>query len=74
LNLPQERDLLKNHPHSKPNPSSPPSKPDISTLRGFGHFYFALTGKNLAAMWNNKAARCRAASKTIDMQSTAAAP
>src|SRR6202521_6032883 len=43
LNLPQERDLPKNHPHSKPNLIHPPSKPDISTLRGLGHFYFALT-------------------------------
>jgi len=43
LNLPQERDLPKNHPHSNPNFSAPPSKPDISTLRTIGHFYFALT-------------------------------
>ena len=44
LNLPQERDLPKNHSHFKPNFSIPASKPDISTLRGIGHFYFALTG------------------------------
>ena len=43
LNLPQERDLPKNHSHSKPNLPNPPSEQDISTLRGIGHFYFALT-------------------------------
>jgi hypothetical protein len=42
--LPQERDLPKNHPHSNPNLSTPPSKQDISTLQRTGHFYFALTG------------------------------
>src|ERR1039457_2003604 len=52
LNLPQERDLPKNHPHFKPNLSAPPSKQDISTLRGIGHFYFALT-------WLDGAAQCR---------------
>ena len=30
--------------HSKPNPPTGPSKQDISTLLGIGHFYFALTG------------------------------
>ena len=29
--------------HSKPNPRTGPSKQDISTLLGIGHFYFALT-------------------------------
>jgi len=43
LNLPQKRDPLENHPHSKLSFSSQPSKPDISTLPGLGHFYFALT-------------------------------
>jgi hypothetical protein len=43
LNLPQERDLPKNHSHSKPNLSNPASQQDISTLRGLGHFDFALT-------------------------------
>ena len=43
LNLPQERDLPENHPHFKPNLSTPPSKQDFSTLRRIGHFYFALT-------------------------------
>jgi hypothetical protein len=43
LNLLQERDLPKNHPHFKPNLSTPPSKQDISTLQRIGHFYFALT-------------------------------
>jgi hypothetical protein len=33
LNLPQERDLPKNHPHSNPHPSNPTPKPDISTWR-----------------------------------------
>jgi hypothetical protein len=45
LNLPQERDLPKNHSHSKPNLSTSAPKPDISTLRRIGHFYFALTGR-----------------------------
>ena len=30
--------------HSKPSPQTSPSKQDISTLLGIGHFYFALTG------------------------------
>jgi hypothetical protein len=30
--------------HSNSLPHRPPSKPDISTLLGLGHFYFALTG------------------------------
>ncbi|MGB7762586.1 MAG: hypothetical protein WBL61_22320, partial [Bryobacteraceae bacterium] len=29
--------------HSNPNPLTGPSKQDISTLLGIGHFYFALT-------------------------------
>jgi hypothetical protein len=44
LNLPRERDLPKNHLHSKPNLSSYTSKPDISTWQRIGHFYLALTG------------------------------
>jgi hypothetical protein len=43
LNLPQERDALENHHNFNPSLSPPPSEPDISTLRGIGHFYFALT-------------------------------
>jgi len=43
LNLPQERDLPKNHSHSKPPLSNPTSKPDISTWQRIGHFYLALT-------------------------------
>jgi hypothetical protein len=43
LNLPQQRDLPKNHSHSKPDLSTSPSKQDIPTLRTIGHFYFALT-------------------------------
>jgi hypothetical protein len=43
LNLPQKRDPLENHSHSKLSFSSLASKPDISTLPGIGHFYFALT-------------------------------
>lgn len=43
LNLPRERDSPENRNHT--NMHSPPtaSKPDISTLQGIGHFYFALT-------------------------------
>src|SRR5258708_33944770 len=43
LNLPRHRDVPKNHPHSKPHPSNPTSKPDISTWQRLGHFYLALT-------------------------------
>jgi len=32
--------------HSNPAPPAAPSKPDISTLLGIGHFYFALTPPN----------------------------
>ncbi len=44
LNLPQERDSPENR--NQTTMQSPParSKPDISTLQGIGHFYFALTG------------------------------
>ena len=52
LNLPQERDPLKNPSHFKPNPSTLPSKQDISTLRGIGHFYFALTRSMLLVSAN----------------------
>ena len=34
--------------HSKPDPLTAPSKQDISTLLGIGHFYFALTRSNSA--------------------------
>jgi hypothetical protein len=44
LNLPQERDLPKNHSHSKLHRSSSIVKPDISTWQRLGHFYLALTG------------------------------
>ena len=43
LNLPQERDLPKNHSHSKAHPSDRTPKPDISTWQRLGHFYLALT-------------------------------
>jgi hypothetical protein len=36
--------------HSKPNPQTDPSKQDISTLLGIGHFYFALTGPEVIQM------------------------
>jgi len=37
----------------QPNMTSPgrPSKPDISTLPGIGHFYFALTGLGIPTLW-----------------------
>jgi hypothetical protein len=43
LNLPRERDSPENR--NQTTMLSPParSKPDISTLQGIGHFYFALT-------------------------------
>ena len=55
LNLPQERDLPKNHPHSKPYLSASPTKQDISTLQRLGHFYFALTTQNstLSSLFRN---------------------
>jgi hypothetical protein len=43
LNLPQERDSLENRNQTNTHTSPARSKPDISTLRGIGHFYFALT-------------------------------
>ncbi len=43
LNLPQERDLPKNHSHSKPHLSNRTPKQDISTWQRIGHFYLALT-------------------------------
>jgi transposase len=43
LNLPQERDLPKNHHHSKPHLPNRTPKPDISTWQRIGHFYLALT-------------------------------
>jgi hypothetical protein len=33
--------------HSNPAPPAAPSKPDISTLLGIGHFYFALTKRRI---------------------------
>ena len=59
LNLPQERDLPKNHSHFKPNLSSPASKPDISTLRAIGHFYFALTHSSDEENEEARVSRCR---------------
>ena len=35
--------------HSNPTPPAAPSKQDISTLLGIGHFYFALTGGRLSS-------------------------
>ena len=43
LNLLRDRDIAENHTHSKPHLPASASKPDISTLRRIGHFYFALT-------------------------------
>jgi len=47
LNFPQERDLPKNHSHSKPHLSNRTPKPDISTWQRIGHFYLALTHAEL---------------------------
>jgi hypothetical protein len=44
LHLLNGRDPAENQSHFKPKLSSSSSKPDISTLLGIGHFYFALTG------------------------------
>jgi len=43
LNLPRERDFPENRKHTITHPPPARSKPDISTLQGIGHFYFALT-------------------------------
>jgi hypothetical protein len=43
LNLPQERDFPENRKQTSTHPPPARSKPDISTLQGIGHFYFALT-------------------------------
>ncbi len=43
LNLPQERDSPENRNQTITPPPPARSKPDISTLQGIGHFYFALT-------------------------------
>jgi hypothetical protein len=43
LNLPRERDSPENRNQTTMHSSPAPSKPDISTLQGIGHFYFALT-------------------------------
>ena len=43
LNLPQERDSPENRNQTITHPTPARSKPDISTLQGIGHFYFALT-------------------------------
>src|ERR1035438_7934346 len=69
LNLPRERDLPKNHPHSTPHLSNPTPKQDISTLQRIGHFYFALTAsiqtRTVHAWWgiitSAAAASCSAA-------------
>jgi hypothetical protein len=44
LNLPQERDSPENRNQAITHPPPARPKPDISTLQGIGHFYFALTG------------------------------
>ena len=46
LNLPQERDSPENRNQTITPPPPARSKPDISTLQGIGHFYFALTPKS----------------------------
>ena len=46
LNLPQERDSPENRNQTTTPPPPARSKPDISTLQGIGHFYFALTIAN----------------------------
>jgi len=43
LNLPRERDCPENRNQTITHPPPVRSKPDISTLQGIGHFYFALT-------------------------------
>ncbi len=58
LNLPQERDSPENR--NQTTMQSPParSKPDISTLQGIGHFYFALTSSGGShARWLPRPAR-----------------
>ena len=48
LNLPQERDFPKNRNQTITHSPPARSKPDISTLQGIGHFYFALTVARLS--------------------------
>ena len=43
LNLPRERDFPENQNQTIMHSPPTGSKPDISTLQGIGHFYFALT-------------------------------
>lgn len=43
LNLPRERDSPENRNQTNMHSRLARSKPDISTFRGIGHFYFALT-------------------------------
>ena len=62
LNLPQERDSPENR--NQTTMQSPParSKPDISTLQGIGHFYFALT-RSLDDFGNYRGRRMRHCSR-----------
>jgi hypothetical protein len=57
LNLPQERDFPENR--NQTTMHSPPigSKPDISTLQGLGHFYFALTAGHDSVVVNIRSVR-----------------
>src|ERR1017187_9805974 len=47
LNLPQERDSPGNRNQTITHSPPSRSKPDISTLQGIGHFYFALTTRSV---------------------------
>jgi len=49
LNLPQERDSPENRIHTTAHSPVEPSKQDISTWQGIGHFYLALTPPHVAA-------------------------
>lgn len=57
---PESATPLEHRIHSNPAPHAPPSKQDISTLLGIGHFYFALTGFELG--WNGFCWKCPDAS------------
>ena len=48
LNLLRERDFPENRNQTITHSPPARSKPDISTLQGIGHFYFALTGEVLS--------------------------
>ena len=60
LNLPRERDFPENRDQTITHSPPARSKPDISTLQGIGHFYFALTFGVVCRFGAVKRWRCHA--------------